>query len=205
MVVMTAKVSKTKLLALLVLLAVIIIAVVLLLRGGGGERADTAENAVPTTGVTTNEKRIAYLSACGWEVAADPVETQEVLIPEEMSEVFEAYNDLQRSQGFDLTRFAGKQVKRYVYEVTNFDGTSEPVYVTLLIHKGSVIGGDVTSTAGNGKMQGLTRQTPAQPEQAADEANTDAANAAEAPIADAAAAEPEASETAGDIPLQPAA
>ena len=151
MVVMTAKVSRTKLIAVIAILAVIIIAAVFLLRSGDG--TDAAVEA----DVSTNEGRIAYLSAYGWEVDPQPVETQEVLIPEEMNEVFERYNELQRSQGFDLTRFAGKQVKRYVYSVTNYQNATAPVYATLLISRGDVIGGDITSTAGAGLMHGFSK------------------------------------------------
>ena len=110
MVVMTAKVSKTKLIAVVCILAAIICIAIILLRGGGSG-GDTAVEA----DAATNEGRIAYLSAYGWEVDPQPVETQEVLIPGEMNDVFAKYNELQRSQGFDLTRFAGKQVKRYVF------------------------------------------------------------------------------------------
>jgi len=155
---MTAKVSKTKLIAVVCILAAILCVAVVLLKGGGESGgADSAENAVANSDITTNERRIEYLAAYGWEVNADPVETQEVMIPEEMNEVFEKYNELQRSQGFDLSRFAGRQVKRYVYEVTNYEGAAEPVYATLLIYKGSVIGGDVTSTAGDGLMHGFAK------------------------------------------------
>lgn len=158
MVVMTAKVSKAKLIAVVFILAAIVCVAVLLLRGGN-DGAETAENAPANSDVTTNERRVAYLAAYGWDVSADPVETQEVMIPEEMNEVYEKYNELQRSQGFDLTRFAGKQVKRYVYQITNYGGTADPVYATLLIYKGSVIGGDITSTAGEGLMHGFAMPT----------------------------------------------
>lgn len=160
MVVMTAKVSKAKLIAVICILAAIVCVAVLLLRGGSNG-AETAENAPANSDITTNERRIAYLAAYGWDVSADPVETQEVMIPEEMNEVYEKYNELQRSQGFDLTRFAGKQVKRYVYQITNYNNATDPVYATLLIYKGSVIGGDVTSTAGEGLMHGFAMPTAA--------------------------------------------
>ena len=34
-------------------------------------------------------------------------EVKEVIIPEEFDDVYSAYNEIQRSQGFDLTQFAG--------------------------------------------------------------------------------------------------
>lgn len=163
MVVMTAKVSKAKLIAAVCILAAVICVAVILLSGGNKneEAGEATEVAIDNTDVTTNEKRIAYLSAYGWDVNEQPVESQEVLIPEEMNEVFAKYNELQQSQGFDLTKFAGRQVKRYVYEVTNYEGATEPVYATLLIYRGTVIGGDVTSTAGAGLIHGFTKPASA--------------------------------------------
>ena len=76
-------------------------------------------------------------------------------IPSESSPVFERYNNLQKSQGYDLSKFAGKKVMRYVYKVGNYPGATEPVYATLLIYKNEIIGGDVTDSAPNGQIRGF--------------------------------------------------
>ena len=96
------------------------------------------------------------------QAAASPVESSRVKIPKESSEVFSRYNNLQKSQGYDLTQFAGKNVMRYVYKITNYPGATEPVYATLLVYKNQVIGGDITDTAAKGKIQGLKSPTPGQ-------------------------------------------
>ena len=85
----------------------------------------------------------------------EPKQTQEVRIPTEPSEVFERYNDLQISQGFDLHEYSGKSVKRYVYEITNYPNSEDTYYATLLIYKNAVIGGDVCSSAQGGTMHSL--------------------------------------------------
>ena len=80
--------------------------------------------------------------------------------------MFERYNNLQKSQGYDLTQYAGKNVMRYVYKVNNFPGATDPVYATVLVYKGQVIGGDITDTAPGGKVQGFKMaksNTPAAP------------------------------------------
>ena len=41
---------------------------------------------------------------------------------------------------------------RYVYQINNYPGATEPVYATVLVHKNEVIGGDITSTAPNGRI-----------------------------------------------------
>lgn len=159
MVVMTAKVSKTKVIAVICILAAIIAIAAVVLSGGTDDEAGT----VPTVKADTNEGRIAFLQTYGWEVDPQPAEVQEVTIPQQMDEVLAKYNELQRSQGYDLSRFAGKQVTRYVYAVTNYEGASAPVYATLLVHKDQVIGGDVTSTGGRGLMHGFERPASAKP------------------------------------------
>jgi hypothetical protein len=98
---------------------------------------------------------VQFLKSFGWEVAASPVESGQVRIPESASEVFDRYNALQKSQGYDLTKFAGKAVMRYVYKISNYPGATDPVYATLLVYKDQVIGGDVTNTAAKGVVQGF--------------------------------------------------
>ena len=79
----------------------------------------------------------------------------QVKVPAEDSDVFGRYNALQKSQGYDLTKFAGKKVMRYVYLIKNYPGATDPVYATLLIYKDQVIGGDVTNTSAKGVIQGF--------------------------------------------------
>ena len=148
MLVMTAKVDKKK---IAVILAVVIVAVAgLILLFGGGESQSTA-----APGVESNDGRVAFLKSFGWEVTTSPVESSQVRIPEKTSEVYERYNALQKSQGYDLTQYAGKTVMRYVYKINNFPGATEPVYATLLVYKNQVIGGDITDTSAKGKIQGF--------------------------------------------------
>ena len=158
MVIMTAKVSKSKLIAIaLIVLVAVILLVVCLTNSGKSGSAPAAENtaqAAPSE-LKTNDDRVAYLASYGWEVAQEPVQTQEVRIPTEPSEVFERYNDLQVSQGFDLHNYAGKSVKRYVYQISNYPDTEDTYYATLLVYKNAVIGGDVSSSAQGGVMHSL--------------------------------------------------
>ena len=105
----------------------------------------------------TNEKRVAFLTGFGWEVNTQPVQIQEVNVPEKDSEVLSRYNELQKSQGYDLCSYAGKRVTRYVYEILNYPDADAPVYATLFVYEGAVIGGDVTNTAPDGPMHGFAR------------------------------------------------
>ena len=157
MMIMTAKVDMKKIMTVLAAVAALIIAILMLF---GGD--DTAATAAPA--VSHNDGRVRFLNDLGWEVTAAPVESSQVKIPEETSDVFRRYNALQQSQGYDLSKFAGKTVMRHVYQVNNFPGATEPVYATLLVHKNQVIGGDITDTAAKGKIQPLKNPgIPTQP------------------------------------------
>ena len=158
MMVMTAKVNMKKIALFLGVAAAVIIALVLIF-GGGNETQTTA-----ATPVSNNDQRVKFLTNFGWEVAASPVESGQVRIPEEMSEVFDRYNNLQKAQGYDLSTYAGKNVMRYVYKVENFPNATEPVYATVLVYKNQIIGGDITDTASAGKVQGFKKaKEPAKP------------------------------------------
>ncbi len=152
MVVMTAKLSKGKLITIL-LIIVVIVALLVALCSGAKSGGNTTESA--TAAAASNEDRVAYLKGKGWEVDPDPVETQEVRVPEALPEVLERYNELQQSQGFDLTRYSGRTLKRYVYEVVNYPDAGDNYFATLLVYQDEVVGGDVSSAAQGGLMQGL--------------------------------------------------
>lgn len=150
MMIMTAKVDMKKIMTILAAIAALIISILLLF--GGDDAAATAAPAV-----SGNDGRVQFLADLGWDVNTAPVESSQVKIPEDNSDVFRRYNALQQSQGYDLTKYAGKTVMRHVYKVTNYPGATEPVYATLLVHKNQVIGGDITDTAAKGKIQPLKK------------------------------------------------
>lgn len=149
MMILTAKVDFKKIMLVLLILAAVLLAAILIF-GGKSE-----ETAAQTSAVAANDDRVKFLSEFGWEVTPAPKEATQVRIPAEEGEMFRRYNALQKGQGYDLSKFAGKKVMRYVYEITNFPGAQEPVYATVLVYKGKVIGGDVTDTSVKGKIRGF--------------------------------------------------
>lgn len=159
MMVMTAKVNFKKIIIGLVAAAALIVALILLF--GGKDAEPTATNAV-----SNNDARVQFLKSFGWDVSTSPTESSQVRIPEESTEVFDRYNALQKSQGYDLSQYAGKTVMRYVYKINNYPDATEPVYATLLVYKNQIIGGDVTDTAAKGAVRGFKMpagtQTPAE-------------------------------------------
>ena len=98
---------------LLLILFVVVLLAVLLKNADEPTPGTDGEQTVSASEVRTNEDRVAYLAQFGWEVSAEPVQTQEVRIPTDPSDVFERYNDLQLAQGFDLHNYAGKTCLLY--------------------------------------------------------------------------------------------
>ena len=101
--------------------------------------------------------RVQFLSQFGYVVDETPIEECEVLIPKEFDRVFAAYNEMQKGEGLDLSRYKGKKMMRYTYNVTNYEGYSDPVYANILVYKNKVVGGDVCSADPNGFAHGLTK------------------------------------------------
>ncbi len=150
MFVVTAKLSKAKIAIIGIVIIAIIAAVILLVIGG-----DKPKEPQSVT-VSSNDDRVAFLASYGWSVNAEPVQTQKVLIPQSVeSEVFSRYNELQISQGFDLTDYAGEKAMRYVYEVLNYPDATAPVYATVLVFDNTVIGGDITCSAPDAPIHGF--------------------------------------------------
>lgn len=117
---------------------------------------EASASALPSPkGVKSNQDRVDYLSAYGWEVSQEPVATQELLIPQEMDDSYTEYLALQNGQGFDLQKYAGKRVKRYTYEIFNYPTGETGVQVNLLICKNTVVGGEVLSPRLDGFLHGL--------------------------------------------------
>ena len=155
MIMMTAKVNIKKILIGLTAAVALILALITLL-------GKNDSNAAVST-MSDNDNRVQFLESQGWQVTTSPKESGQVKIPAEMTPAYSRYNDLQKSQGYDLSQYAGKTVKRYVYEVTNYPDADHPVYATLLVYKNKIIGGDVTNTSARGAVQGLKRSESTQP------------------------------------------
>ena len=147
---MTAKVDLKKILMVLGIIALAILALVWLT---GGNETTTAQTGAFSAG--NNDQRVKFLTDYGWDVTPSPTETSQVKIPEESSDAFQRYCLLQKSNGFDLSAYAGKKVMRYVYQLNNYPGATAPVYATLLVYKNQIIGGDITDTSAKGRIQGF--------------------------------------------------
>ena len=128
---------------------------------------DGGELGYITTG---NEKEISYdkirndedaanfLTQFGWKVSGAPVESVEITIPEEFDKIFTGYNEIQKRQGLDLSKYKRKKIMRYTYEITNYEGEEGKVYANVIVYRNRVIGGDICSARPDGFIHGFERK-----------------------------------------------
>ena len=115
------------------------------------------ETKINYSRIKTNEDRIKFLEQFGWRVAEKPVEEIEVKIPEKFDKVFTGYNEIQKRQGLDLSKYHGKNVMRYTYEITNYEGEEGKVYANLIVYRNRIIGGDICSARADGFIHGFEK------------------------------------------------
>lgn len=109
----------------------------------------------------TNDERLAFLCSFGWVLEEEPADVREIVIPAEFSDVYTAYNDMQRAQGFDLEPYAGEKCTQYRYIVTNYQDCTDTVIATLLVMEDVIVGGDIASEAADGFMHGFAPDSAA--------------------------------------------
>ena len=151
---LTLKFNKKTAVFIVVMAALVLIGIVLL---AGAHHASSERAPVPDTPVTAvknEQSRCRYLEQYGWEVESPALSSETVVIPRSFSDVFDAYNELQKQQGFDLSEYCGLEAELYTYRVTNYENDPN-VVAQLYIRNGSVIGGDIHSTQLDGFMTGI--------------------------------------------------
>ena len=126
----------------------------------------SAGNTAPTSGdaeirydkVKSAEDAASFLGQFGWEVDGTTAKTVKVTMPDEFDKVFVGYNELQKRQGLDLSKYTGKDVTRYTFTVTNYSGFEGTVYANVLVYRNRVIGGDLCSADVTGFVAGFEGQ-----------------------------------------------
>lgn len=118
-----------------------------------GARGDATEYTYDK--IKTAEDVIAFLGQFGWSTEASPVEVKTVTVPAEFDKVYAAYNELQKEQGLNLSKYKGKDVTRYTFAVTNYKNYEGTVYANVLVYRNRVIGGDICSADVSGFLHGF--------------------------------------------------
>ncbi len=123
--------------------------------GGGVVDTGATTQNVQYEKVKSAEDVASFLSQFGWKVKAEPVEVKEVVIPSEFDRIFTNYNEIQKQQGLDLSKYRRKTATRYTMEVTNYGDYDGKVYANVIVYHNRVIGGDICSADASGFMHGF--------------------------------------------------
>ena len=101
---------------------------------------------------------VEFLAQFGWSADPSSVQKQEVTLPGEFDKVFAGYNEIQRAQGLDLSKYKNKKITRYTFEISNYNGYDGTVYANVLVYRNKVIGGDICSADVSGFVHGFEAQ-----------------------------------------------
>ena len=147
--------------ALALSLAALITLVALVPRAQSDEKTAAVEaegTRYVYSGIRSDEDRVKFLSQFGIEVEPIAVETEKIKIPDTFDKVYMGYNEIQKSQGLDLSGYKNKNVTRYTYRVTNYEGYDGEVRANIIVYRDKVIGGDVCSTDVGGFVTGFEKK-----------------------------------------------
>ena len=156
------KASTLKFIGVVSVCVVVLIALVFLVPTYSKET--TAEIALMNENISFNNVKSSsdgkkFLSQYGWSVDEIVVEECQVTIPKDFDKVMTTYNEIQKQQGLDLSKYAKKTAQRYTYKVTNYPSYEGTVYANIIVYKDKVIAGDICSADAKGFIHTLPMPT----------------------------------------------
>ena len=139
-----------------VALTLLLIGVTLGFGGGEAVMAAASGQDINFSGIKTNEDRVDFIKGFGIEVESEPVEEEAFSVPENFDRVILGYNEIQKKQGLDLSKYTNKRVTRYTYKVTNYNSEGD-VYANLFVYRSKIVACDVCSASPTGFVIPLTQ------------------------------------------------
>jgi hypothetical protein len=122
--------------------------------GTSGESVSAISTATEINygGIKTKEDRLAFMENFGVKVDPDSEESAAFRMPPDFDRVILGYNELQKKQGLDLSKYKNKRVTRYTYRVVG----DEDCYANLFIYRGKIVACDISSASPDGFVLPLT-------------------------------------------------
>ncbi len=125
------------------------------LYGGRDTVLASGSGEISFDGIKSEEDRIAFIESFGIKLDKDSREEVAFTMPDSFDRVILGYNELQKKQGLDLSKYARKKVTRYSYKVTNYDSEGD-VYASIFVHRGRIVACDLSSADPEGFVLPLT-------------------------------------------------
>ena len=140
----SVRASTLRMVAIIVLVLVLLVGVVSV--GSADAVYTSGKDGINYGGIKTNADRVKFIEGFGIQVKDEPYEEKSFTMPEDFDRVILGYNELQKKQGLDLSKYAKKKVTRYTYEVENWKD-DVPVYVNLLVYRSRIVACDISSSS----------------------------------------------------------
>ena len=127
----------------------------IILFGKNEATAYTASTEVDFSGIRTNEDRLEFISKFVTGVTGNPTSTESFSVPANFDRIMLSYNEIQKSQGLDITKYKNKKVTRYTYEAEKWGEEGVPVFINLIVYRNKIIACDVSSQDPSGFVKPL--------------------------------------------------
>lgn len=128
-----------------------------LLAVGNSHVSEASSRSVKFGGIKTNEDRVNFISQFGVSVEEAPIDDSSFSVPDDFDKIILEYNELQKRQGLDVSKYKNKRVTRYTYKATNYKSEAGEVYVNLIVYKNTVIACDISSADPKGFIEPLVK------------------------------------------------
>lgn len=138
-----------------IFLSLFVLVLLLTLGSADAVYASSSGTEINYGGMKTNEDRVAFIEGFGIKVKSEPIREETFTMPDDFDRVILGYNQIQKTQGLDLTKYSRKRVTHYAYEVTNYDSDGT-VYVNLIVYRNRIIAADISSHDNGGFVSSLT-------------------------------------------------
>ena len=136
-------------------LAIVLLFGIALSGSANSVSASSSATEIDFSGIKTNEDRVKFIENFGIKVEETPIEEEAFRMPENFDRVILGYNELQKKQGLDLSKYQKRRVTRYTYKVTNYDAEGD-VYANLFVFRGKIVACDICSASPDGFVIPLT-------------------------------------------------
>ena len=123
--------------------AVIIAVCLVALRAGAPDTVSVGSADCPIA-VDDEADITAFISACGCE-NAEMISDTAITVPEHWNAAYTEYNEMQLSQGFDLTPYKGKSARELVFRLSD-----SPELLYLLLCDDKIVAAHICSYDGSG-------------------------------------------------------
>lgn len=107
----------------------------------------------------TNADRIAFIEQYGFTLLSSEPQTKTVTIPIKFSDVYNGYNALQKTGGYDLTAYKGCDVTLYTYSIQTPVNLNGDYVFNIIVYNNRVIGGDISSCLLDGDMLPISKNS----------------------------------------------